>query len=55
MIPILALLVIAWLLMSLTVGEWKSLLVVLVAAIVVYVLSLPSRRASRAARVEPAA
>jgi amino acid transporter len=54
-IPVLALLVIGWLLMSLTAGEWKSLLVVIVAAIVVYVLSLPSRRAGRTAGVEPAA
>jgi amino acid transporter len=54
-IPILALLVIVWLLKSLTADEWKSMLFVIAAAVVVYVLSLPSRRAGRAAHVEPAA
>jgi len=47
-IPVLALLVIAWLLKSLTSDEWKAMLVVIGVAIVAYVASLPSRRAARA-------
>jgi APA family basic amino acid/polyamine antiporter len=48
-VPALALLVIAWLLTSLSADEWKSLLVVVGVATVVYVTSLPSRRATAAA------
>ncbi len=48
-VPILALAIIAWLLTSLSLGEWKALLVVLVIAIAVYLGSMPSRRATRAA------
>jgi basic amino acid/polyamine antiporter, APA family len=47
-IPILAFVVIAWLLASLTSDEWKAMLVVLGVAIVVYAASLPSRRAANA-------
>jgi APA family basic amino acid/polyamine antiporter len=47
-VPVLAVLVIAWLLTSLTASEWKGLLAVVGAAIVVYMLSLPSRRAATA-------
>lgn len=45
-IPVLAVLVIGWLLTSLTVGEWKALLVVIGVAVVVYVGSLPARRSA---------
>jgi basic amino acid/polyamine antiporter, APA family len=48
-IPVLALAIIACLLATLTADEWKALLVVLGVAIVVYVSSLASRRASRRA------
>lgn len=54
-IPILALLVIVWLLWSLTSSEWKSVLIVIAVAAVVYGLSLPSRRAAAAARAGNAA
>ena len=49
---VLAIAAIVWLLASLTADEWKALLVVFGVAIVVYVASLPSRRARerRAAR-----
>jgi len=49
-IPILALAVIVWLLKSLTPNEWKAVLVVVGLAIVVYGVTLPSRRATAAAR-----
>jgi amino acid transporter len=48
-IPVLAVVVIAWLLTSLTSDEWKALLVVVAVAIVVYAASLPSRRAAEPA------
>jgi amino acid transporter len=48
-IPILAVVIIVWLLTSLTASEWKGLLAVIGAAVVAYVVSLPSRRAARAA------
>lgn len=48
-IPMLATLIIIWLLTSLTGDEWKALLVVLAVAIVVYATSLPSRRAAEPA------
>jgi amino acid transporter len=48
-IPMLAFLIIIWLLTSLTGDEWKALLVVLAVAIVVYATSLPSRRAAEPA------
>lgn len=50
LIPILALAVIVWLLMSLRADEWKAMLVVIAVAVVVYGASLPSRRAAAAAR-----
>jgi APA family basic amino acid/polyamine antiporter len=46
-IPVVAVLIIAWLLTSLTAEEWKALLVVVAVAIVVYATSLPSRRAAQ--------
>ncbi|HEY7394933.1 MAG TPA: amino acid permease [Gemmatimonadaceae bacterium] len=49
-VPILALLVIVWLLKSLTANEWKAVLVAVGLAVVLYGASLPSRRASAAAR-----
>jgi amino acid transporter len=51
-IPVLALLVIVWLLTSLTAEEWKALLVVVAVAIVVYAASLSSRRAAAPAGAE---
>jgi len=51
-IPVLAVLVIVWLMTSLTAEEWKALLVVVAVAIVVYAASLPSRRAGALARAE---
>jgi amino acid transporter len=45
-IAALAVLVVVWLLTSLTASEWKGLLAVLAAAIVVYVISRPSRHAA---------
>ena len=45
-VPVLAVLVIVWLLASLTADEWKSLLVVVGVATIVYATSLPSRRAT---------
>jgi basic amino acid/polyamine antiporter, APA family len=47
-IPILAILVIAWLLTSLSSDEWKALLVVLGVAVVVFIGSVTSRRAASA-------
>jgi amino acid transporter len=54
-IPVAAVATIAWLLTSLAADEWKALLLVVGVAIVVYVASLPSRRASIAARAETSA
>jgi len=51
-IPVLAVLVIVWLMTSLTAEEWKALLVVVAVAIVVYAASLPSRRAAAPASAE---
>lgn len=48
-IPVLAVVIIVWLLTSLTASEWKGLLAVIGAALVVYAASLPSRRAARPA------
>jgi amino acid transporter len=48
-IPMLAFLIIVWLLTSLTADEWKALLVVVGVSIVAYVTSLPSRRAAEPA------
>lgn len=45
--PLLAVVVIAWLLTSLTAGEWRGLLGVVGGAVVAFVVSLPSRRAVR--------
>jgi basic amino acid/polyamine antiporter, APA family len=47
-IPVLATLAIAWLLTSLTLGEWGALVIVLVIALVAYAISLHSRRAALA-------
>ena len=49
-IPILALAVIAWLLKSLTLEEWTGMFIVIGVAVVVYITSLPSRKAAAAAR-----
>jgi len=51
-IPVLAVVIIAWLLTSLTSDEWKALLVVVAVAIIVYAASLPSRRAAEPASAE---
>ena len=48
-IPVLAVGIIVWLLTSLTASEWKGLLAVIGAALVIYAASLPSRRGARAA------
>jgi APA family basic amino acid/polyamine antiporter len=53
-VPALAVLVIVWLLTSLTADEWKALLVVAGVAIVVYATSLPARRATAATEAGPA-
>jgi basic amino acid/polyamine antiporter, APA family len=55
LIPILALAVIVWLLKSLTVDEWKAMLIVIATAVVAYGVSLPARRAAAAARAETTA
>lgn len=47
-VPVLAFAIIAWLLTSLSRDEWKALLVVLGVAIVVYLGSMPTRRAATA-------
>jgi len=47
-IPVLAVVVIAWLLTSLSGDEWKALLAVAGVAIVIFVSSLPSRRTAAA-------
>jgi len=54
-IPILALIVILWLLATLTAREWGALSALLVIAIVTYFLSMPSRRRSTAAGPSEAA
>ncbi len=46
-IPVLAVLVIAWLLASLTSAEWRALLVVVGVAVIVYLSSRASRRAAQ--------
>jgi hypothetical protein len=46
----LALVVIVWLLKSLTANEWKAVLVAVGLAVILYGVSLPSRRATAAAR-----
>jgi L-asparagine transporter-like permease len=51
-VPLLAIAAIAWLLKSLTADEWRALLVVLAVAIVIYVASLPARRAASARQAE---
>ena len=48
-IPVLAVVIIVWLLTSLTASEWKGLLAVIGAALEVYAVSLRSRRAARPA------
>jgi basic amino acid/polyamine antiporter, APA family len=52
-VPVLAVLVIAWLLTSLTADEWKALLVVLGVAVIVYATSFPSRRVAAPAEAGP--
>jgi len=54
-IPAMSLLIIAWLLTSLTLQEWEALLIVVALAVVVYFASLTSRRAAKALNTEPAA
>jgi amino acid transporter len=54
-VPMLAVVVIGWLLASLSASEWKALLVVVGVAVVVYVSSLPSRRAKALAAAETTA
>lgn len=44
-IPVLAFLVVAWLLTSLSLGEWKWLIGILVVSAIVFTLTTPSRRA----------
>lgn len=48
-VPLLALTAICWLLTSLTIDEWKALVVVIGVAIGVYAASMPSRRAAAVA------
>lgn len=47
-VPVLAIALIVWLLTGLSADEWKSVLVVIALAIVIYLASLPARRAARA-------
>jgi amino acid transporter len=54
-VPALSILIIAWLLTSLTFDEWKALLFVIVGAVIVYFASFSSRRAAHSLRVEPSA
>jgi APA family basic amino acid/polyamine antiporter len=54
-VPAISFLLICWLLAKLTLDEWKALVVVIAVAVVVYLASQPSRRATRAARMESAA
>jgi amino acid transporter len=49
-IPILALVVILWLLATLTTREWTAVSALVVIAVVIYFLSMPSRRRSIASR-----
>ncbi|MFI5227992.1 MAG: APC family permease, partial [Gemmatimonadales bacterium] len=49
LVPLLAFAVIVWMLMSLSVAEWRAMLIAVVAAVAVYVASLPSRRAAATA------
>jgi APA family basic amino acid/polyamine antiporter len=50
-IPVLAILLIGWLLMTLSADEWKALLVVLGVSVVVFISSVPSRRAANTENV----
>ena len=52
-IPVLAVVVIGWLLTSLSADEWKALLAVVGVAVVIFVSSLPSRRTAAAAEGNP--
>lgn len=47
-VPVLAIALIVWLLTGLSADEWKSVLVMIALAFVIYGASLPSRRAARA-------
>jgi APA family basic amino acid/polyamine antiporter len=47
-VPVLAIVLIVWLLSGLSADEWKSVLLMIALAVVVYVASLPARRAARA-------
>ena len=47
-VPVLAIALIVWLLTGLSGDEWKSVLVMIALAIVIYLASLPARRAARA-------
>jgi basic amino acid/polyamine antiporter, APA family len=48
-VPMLAIAVIGWLLTSLSVAEWRALLIVAVVASLAYAVSIPSRRSARMA------
>jgi amino acid transporter len=49
LVPLLACGAIVWILSSLTAGEWKAMVVVFGVAVIIYIASAPSRRASAAA------
>ena len=51
-VPILAFLVIVWILSTLSADEWKSLLVIAAVAVVIFAASMPNRRAQQSARAE---
>jgi amino acid transporter len=52
-IPVLSMLVIVWLLGSLSADEWKALLVVVGVAVIVFVASVPARRVDRLGAESP--
>jgi amino acid transporter len=55
LVPVLAVVAIAWMLSSLSAGEWKAMAIVFGIAVLVYFASLPSRRAGTSAVAETAA
>jgi amino acid transporter len=55
LVPLLAMAAIAWILSGLTVSDWKAMAIVFGVALVVYFVSLPSRRAASARPVESTA
>jgi len=48
LVPVLAFAVIAWILSSLTAGEWKAMAIVFGVGVLIFFVSLPSRRATTA-------